>query len=388
VQRSYLYISVDGLMDPLGLSQIIPYLPQSEYRKFFIISIEKVGSRKATGSVPKTITGYSWSYYHFSSSRPYKLFTAARMFGRLVYIVLSSRRLVVHCRSFVPALLALPTLLIPRFIANVSLIYDTRGDWPQERRDLGDGLYRFSWFYFISHFFHYLLIKKSSVVIHLSQRAYEESRLHNAKQYVIPCSAESFSESPSFSSRAGTVCSKSPLKFIYIGSTGTYYDIVSIANYLNEISDRYLVEINFYINNLNPNFSQTVRCLRPSIKHEVKVGLNYSDIIVDSREAQFGFCFLKSFPSKYASSPVKFGEYLVNGIFPICTPNFGDIDVIARRLSYPIIFNTENSAVLHFESVLSYVAAQQFSDLELLALSYTYQRSNSIYSEIWRETRD
>jgi glycosyltransferase involved in cell wall biosynthesis len=139
--QSVLYISYDGMLEPLGQSQVLAYLEKLAvpYR-IYLISFEKRGDlsdeRKfATVRDRVNAAGIHWislTYHKYPST----LATSWDIFvgGTIAMALVARHRIrVVHVRSYVPALMALPTCQFFR----AKLLFDIRGFWVDERVDGG-----------------------------------------------------------------------------------------------------------------------------------------------------------------------------------------------------------------------------------------------------------
>jgi hypothetical protein len=135
-----LYISYDGMLEPLGQSQVLAYLEPlaSDYR-IHLISFEKpedfVGAARDAMRSRLRAAGIGWhpQLYH---RRPSALATAWDIaVGAAVAtgLAIRHRLQVVHARSYVAALMALP---LKRWLGR-KFIFDMRGFWADERVDGG-----------------------------------------------------------------------------------------------------------------------------------------------------------------------------------------------------------------------------------------------------------
>ena len=151
-----LYISYDGITDPLGQSQILPYivgLSQSDYR-FTLISYEKperYSLHKATVQAICSANSISWHPLPYTKFPP--VLSTIRDFIKLKAKVKSLHKelsfSVVHCRSYLPSLIGLA--MKRRY--NTKFIFDMRGFWADERIEggiwnLSNPIYRIIYNYF------------------------------------------------------------------------------------------------------------------------------------------------------------------------------------------------------------------------------------------------
>ena len=133
-----LYISYDGMAEPLGQSQVLAYLEHlaADYR-IHLVSFEKNGPREAKEKVKARIAaaGIAWHplTYHRSPTAIATSWDIA--IGTIValWLALTHRLRIVHARSYVAALIALPV----KRLLGAKLIFDMRGFWADERVDGG-----------------------------------------------------------------------------------------------------------------------------------------------------------------------------------------------------------------------------------------------------------
>ena len=136
-----LYITYDGLLEPLGQSQVLAYMEKlAPEWPVHILSFEKSKdrddeARMAAMRARLRAAGIGWTplAYHKSPSAPATAYDIA--VGTLVALrlVLRLKVKIVHARSYVPALVALAV----KRVAGVKFLFDMRGFWADERVDGG-----------------------------------------------------------------------------------------------------------------------------------------------------------------------------------------------------------------------------------------------------------
>jgi len=132
-----LYLTRNGLLEPLGQSQVWPYIRSLSSRySFTIISFEKRVDILDTMRFRDMkhqclIHGVTWIPLHFQPNPPY----LAPIFGMLQLFLVSlwhclfiSSPKLIHARSYIPALIA---LLLHR-LTSTPFIFDMRALWPEE----------------------------------------------------------------------------------------------------------------------------------------------------------------------------------------------------------------------------------------------------------------
>src|SRR5689334_8735285 len=135
---SVLYITYDGLTDPLGQSQILPYLKglSSFGYKFTILSFEKKERFQKNSEIIEKLTsesGIEWVPLWFTSRPPLlsKFYDAVRMRNKAVELQRTHHFHMVHCRSYVAADAGL--YLKKKF--GIKFFFDMRGFWADEKKD-------------------------------------------------------------------------------------------------------------------------------------------------------------------------------------------------------------------------------------------------------------
>lgn len=151
-----LYVSYDGLMEPLGRSQVLQYVRGlAASHAIYLVTYEKPQDFRDTVGLAALqedlrSSGISWTplRYHKRPTLPATAYDI--VVGMLVCVWICARHgiEIVHARSYVPGLigLALKRTLGLRFL------FDMRGFWPDQRVDDGfwrpeDAIYRMAkWF--------------------------------------------------------------------------------------------------------------------------------------------------------------------------------------------------------------------------------------------------
>lgn len=129
--RRVVYISYDGMEDPLGKSQVLPYLEALAARghQFELVSFEKpphaTQFRKEVGHGIRSTR----LRYHKTPTVPATAFDMLQGLSALSLLGLVRRADLVHVRSYVAGALALPFVIATRR----PFLFDMRGLWPEER---------------------------------------------------------------------------------------------------------------------------------------------------------------------------------------------------------------------------------------------------------------
>ena len=196
--KNTLFISYDGLSDPLGQSQILPYLKliSNFNHKLFVVTNEKkekIKSHKKNIKKFLELNNITWKnlIYSKNNNKLYRLFDLIKMFFYYVYLINIYKINIVHIRGFLPAI---PILYLSYFM-KFKIIYDSRGLWVDERID--NGSIR------MENIFHKIIYKilkkietkifyKSDSIIVLTRKAKRiiTNNFNISKIIIIPCCAD------------------------------------------------------------------------------------------------------------------------------------------------------------------------------------------------------
>lgn len=352
MQRHILYLSYDGLTDPLGSSQVLPYvlgLEKSGYR-FTLISFEKP-DRFAEGeaSVRETLAGRNirWIPLPYHKNPPVlSTLLDLRSLNRAVKNLLKDDPFgLVHCRSYITAL----TGLRLKQKHGIPFVFDMRAFYPDERADAGlwkkdhpvfGRVYR----YFKKKENEFLRAADHTVVLtHAGATLMREGKLTGSpftgELSVIPCCADMDHFDYARVTEAQTQAKRNelgiaPETFVlgYSGSVGTWYLLPEMLDFFKQLLAR----------NNNALFLLLTRDRAEDILAQARkkgiaenririqaVGRGDMPLYLSVFNASV-FFILPSF-SKQASSPTKQGELMGMGIPVVCNAHVGDTETIVTE---------------------------------------------------------
>ena len=133
-----IFISYDGMTDPLGQSQVIPYLKglsESGY-KVTLLSCEKPEKYAINKGIIATIlkeANIDWEPLMYHKSPPIfsTVYDIYQLNKKAIELHKKKNFKIAHCRSYIPALIGLG--LKKKF--DIKYIFDMRGFWADERID-------------------------------------------------------------------------------------------------------------------------------------------------------------------------------------------------------------------------------------------------------------
>lgn len=323
-----LYISYDGMLEPLGQSQVLAYQERlAPDAQLHLLSFEKPedwANADARHAVEQGIkaSGIQWHprRYHKRPSAVATAFDILVGVASGLWLVLRHRIVVVHARSYVPAVIALAL----KKLTGVRFLFDMRGFWADERVDGGlwprDGrMFR------VAKWFERHFLLNADHVISLTQAAVREMEsfpyLHGRMPpvTVIPTCADLSRFKPLPVKRESFVLG-------YVGSAGTWYEFDAAVACFAELL-RQKPDARFLIINRNEHEYIRERLLAGGIPLDA-VELRpatHAEVPHQIARMHAGVFFIKPLFSKQASAPTKLGEFLGCGIPCLANSGVGDM---------------------------------------------------------------
>lgn len=395
---SVLYITYDGILEPLGQSQVWRYLRGlARIHKVVLVSYEKAEDLRDAGRLRAqqeacASAGITWVHlrYHRRPSLLATGFDVAAGTARCMILAMKFRCRIVHARSYVPALIAtaLKAALGMRFI------FDMRGFWADEKID-GGSWPRSSPLYRIAKRFERSFLSRADVVVSLTSAGVRAMRVFPYLQgaaprfEVIPTCVDLGIFRPPASRRAHgarlgpTLC--------YLGSVGPRYrfdDALDCFRLLVEVrpSAKLLV--------VNRGQHQYVReRLRALGIPESAVKLtsaNHEGVGAELAEASAGIFFYQPAFSTLGTAPTKLAEFLACGLPCLANGGVGDYEAVLEENRVGVILESfeDQQKRLAIHRLLALIdepgigtrcvetAARHFS------LEHGVQRYDSLYREL------
>jgi len=387
--KNVLYLSYDGMTDPLGQSQVLPYiigLSKKGY-SFHLISFEKPDRFKAHRDKIDSIceiNGISWHPLIYTKHPPLfsTMWDVNRMKRKAFRLHKEHKFILVHCRSYLSALVGLS--LKKRY--KVRFLFDMRGFWADERVDgklwnLKNPLYKWVYNYFKNKERSFLLEANHSVSLTYAGKNDILGRQGfghlEDKISVIPCCADLGLFKP---------FERDSEEFTlgYLGSLGTWYMLKEMLMVYAEIQ-KIIPNTKFHF--LTKDDASLVYTLAKELGiNDNNIQIEESDrdqIPYNTRNWNYSIFFILPCYSKISSSPTKQGELMGMGIPIICNSGVGDVDEIVESYNSGYVVKDLNS--INAEHILSRtfvkkdmtVGAHDYFSLEKGIESY-----QKIYSEL------
>jgi glycosyltransferase involved in cell wall biosynthesis len=322
-----IYVSYDGALDPLGASQVVPYLLGLAVRGIAItlVSFEKPvrwARVAARDEMQRRLEacGIRW--------RPLRYHKRPRLAGTLLDIVAGSMTITSEAARCAPALIHsrgdVATVMVrwAQVPSTIPLLYDVRGFFSDERVETGSWR-RGSFLDRAVTRMEAANLKRADGAVVLTHHAAEVLRRRRASLTplrVIPtCVDVSI-----FRPRAGG--QKPEFGIVYSGSVGTWY----MANEMVAFARLAAGTVQGPTLFLTPDPEELRRIGATPDWAEIRT-VEPRAVAEWLRRARAMFFFIRPVPSKRASCPTKFAEGLASGLPVVCNRGIGDLDDIVER---------------------------------------------------------
>lgn len=327
-----LYISYDGMLEPLGQSQVLAYLERlTTTADISLISFEKPedwanGDARAALTRRIAAAGIRWTplRYHRTPSAPATAYDIAAGTAAAIAIALRRRIGIVHARSYVAGLMALGV----KRATGAKLLFDMRGFWADERVDAGlwpagGRLYKSA-----KRLERNLLLAADHVVTLTNASVREMARFPYLAGRVPPMTVISTCTDLGRFRPDGPASSR-PFVLGHVGAVGTWYlfdELLATFKLLTEFEPDARLAI---VNRGEHEFIDARLRAMAVDRDRVTLGsADHRDVPAAMRAFSAGSAIIKPVYSKIASAPTKLGEYLGCGIPCLGNVGVGDMEAL------------------------------------------------------------
>lgn len=359
-----LYMSYDGMTDPLGQSQVIPYLQglsKLGYR-FTLISFEKKDRyQKHSTQIAELLqqNNIDWVPLRYTKKPPVlsTIYDVVRLKHRAFALQRKKKFAIVHCRSYITSLVGLAM----KQHWGTKFIFDMRGFYADERIDgglwnLSNPVFRLVYRYFKQKEKQFL--QRASYTISLTQNAKEVIRSwadipgQPLPIQVIPCCADLEKFSPAnvdagklLSLKQSLAIAEGDFVLSYLGSVGTWYLLDEMLDFFSILLQQQPRAKFLFITNEQANFILEKAHLKniPTGKIIIQPA-PHTLVPAYLALSQASVFFIKPVFSKSASSPTKQAEIMGMGIPHVCNAGVGDVALFADDKTGVVIekFDTDS----------------------------------------------
>jgi glycosyltransferase involved in cell wall biosynthesis len=338
-----LYLTYDGLTDPLGQSQVLPYLcGLSPDYAISIISFEKTARFKESESKIAEICSQHNIHWHplrYHKNPPVlaTLFDIGKLWFKARQLYKLDGVSVVHCRSYITALVG----LWMKRKYTVKFIFDMRGFWADERVDGGlwnlkNPLYRTVYSFFKKKEKEFLA--EADHVVSLTEAAVSEMKTWNislAPITVIPTcvdlelfNPQKIKASVQAKVRTELGLTLNDFVLVYSGSIGTWYLLDEMLTFFSQLKKE-KPEAKFLILTRDSLALEDY----PYRQDVIITAVEYNMMPTYLSLGTAAVFFIKPAYSKKASSATKMAELMAMKLPFVANSKIGDVESLTSQ--YP-----------------------------------------------------
>jgi glycosyltransferase involved in cell wall biosynthesis len=349
--RNILYLSYDGMTDPLGQSQVLPYLSGLSKEGFaiFLISFEKKAAyllHKAAIQAICDDAGITWLPQSYSKRPPLlsTIYDVMRMYFVAQKLHKKHNFLLVHARSYISALIGIK--LKQKY--GLKFLFDMRGFWADERVEGGiwrleNPIYKVIYSYFKKK--EVTFIRTADHIISLTENGKKEiekweiGATDKLPITVIPCCVNTDLFNPDNISEAAKQALRNRLSFSnetfvlgYVGSIGTWYMLSEMLDYFQRLKQQQKnATFLFVTGDDTAPIERLVEQKGIHLNDIQCVSCSHIEVPLHISIFNASLFFIRPSYSKKASSPTKQGEIMAMGIPLLCNAGIGDTDFLVKK---------------------------------------------------------
>lgn len=356
-----LYITYDGLTDPLGRSQVLPYLAGLSRlgHQITILSCEKLARLQSDGEKISRIcaeAGLDWHPLRYHAKPPIitSLYDTRALSRESEQLHRREPFDIVHCRSYIPAIAG--RRLQRR--CGVRFLFDMRGFWPEEKVEGGNWpqsnpAFRAVYRYFKNKEADFLAYADHVICLtHEAERemvSRPDGLIGSERITVIPCCVDflHFSQ-PATDARAAARrelgLPEGAKVLVYLGSLGGNYMLGELLDFFLAFREAHPGALFLFV---TQNEAEPIRAagaqkgiggeelvVRPASREEVPIFVSAGDV---------GIAFKQPVFSSKGCSPTKLGEMLALGLPVVANDGVGDVGEVLSDTGVGVIVEDFNS---------------------------------------------
>lgn len=396
-----LYLSYDGMTDPLGQSQVIPYLQglSAAGHQVHLMSFEKPERFEVHRSRIQSLLDAAAIRWH-----PLPYHARPPVFSTLYDISVLHRKAkalcaqegieVLHCRSYITSLVGLSL----KRSKGIRFIFDMRGFWADERIDgkiwnLENPLFRSIYRFFKRKEQQFL--SEADAVVSLTHAAAHEIQswpgLATKNITVIPCCAdlEFYQSGQADAAQWKHELGISEGQFVlsYLGSLGTWYMLPEMLDFFVELRKKIPDALFLFITPDAPEMILHEASKRQLPEAAFRIRSARRDEVPGlAALSTVSMFFIRPSFSKKASSPTKMGELMAAGIPLIVNGGVGDVERISADAANAIVVHSLDTPSYQkaLEQLEPLLAADRSRNVACAQRWYALEEGVRRYLEIYR----
>lgn len=342
-----LYISYNGMLDPLGQSQVIPYLRELSRHgaQFTLLSFERAWALERDATQARealrsrlAADGIDWHWlrYHQKPSLPATAYDVAQGLCVAQRLVRRKKIRMVHARSHIPATIA---LALKKWFG-VKMIFDLRGLMADEYVDADHWRPDSVPYRLTKRVEHRAFVAADGIVTLTNNiwpiiKSWNGLRGREVIHEVVPCCADlerfRFSQEDR-SRRREELGLQDRFVVVYSGSIGGWYLMEKMAEFFAAFRKR-RKDSHFLWLTLGSaeEIDELMRTHGIAGSNYTVRAVTPADVASYLSAADAGIAFYKPGMSRLATSPVKVAEYLACGLPLVINTGIGDSDALITR---------------------------------------------------------
>lgn len=407
VKANILYISYDGMTDPLGQSQVLPYLAglSAKGYRITLLSCEKQERLEFKETILTFCAKHHINWQPIAYTRKPPVLSTIKDVRQLKKAAAALHKEIsfdlVHCRSYIAALAG---QWMKKELA-VPFLFDMRGLWADERVDgqlwpQSNPLYRMVYKYFKKKETQFLAEADAIISLtHAAKTEIESWPAPHAAVTVIPCCVDTTLFDPEALDRdqLAKLRRKADLpdhKLIlgYVGSLGTWYLLSEMLSFFKVWLSGHPDTILFFVTPESKELvqqeaqQQQISTDQIRIISAKRVEMPYYIAMMD-----LGLFFIRDAYSKKASSPVKQGELMAMGVPVICNAGVGDSDYIIDKynsgeLVHSFTEEGYKDAITRLKKEMNHPESIRQGCFDYFDLEHGVAQYEEVYKSILKET--
>jgi len=386
-----LYISYNGMLDPLGQSQVLPYLRGLSKKGVFftLLSFERQSAFEPAGvtrckalqvELSEQNIEWHWLRYHQRPSLPATVYDVTAGIRTALKLIKQNHIGMVHARAQVPATIAL--VLKKRY--GIKMIFDIRGLMAEEYVDAnhwkqGSIPYR------LTKAMETRALAAADGVVTLTRRIWPVIRewkgLRGRKvvHEVVPCCTdlELFRfRAEDRERRRKDLGLEGKFVVVYSGSIDGWYLTERMAEFFSHLKTaRQDAHFLWLTHGSHERVRQLMRAKGLSDSDYTVTSISSRDVSSYLSASDAGLAFIKPSFSKQASSPTKYGEYLACGLPLIINSGVGDSDELMMTEGVGVLVSEFNNS--------EYARAALAVDALIKRPSQTRERTRGVAEQLF-----
>jgi glycosyltransferase involved in cell wall biosynthesis len=399
-----LYLTYDGLTDPLGQSQILPYvkgLSKLGYQ-FTILSCDKPDRYNKLKDKIENLCkedNIEWVSFPFSNKIPIisKIIDRFR-FKKIAKVLHKKNRFqLIHCRSYISSEIGL--YLKKKF--GTKFLFDMRGFWADEKVDGGNWNIKNPLFKFIYKHYKYKeksFLEYADYTISLTEIAKRE--IHRWKHIdnnpvkieVIPCCVDTahfdynkIHIEEQHKLRKELNIADTDYVVSYLGSIGTWYMLPEMLHFFKQLLTKKPQSKFLFITGdareeifglaREMDIKEANIVVKSAQRNEVPLLLSLSNL---------SLFFIRPTYSKISSSPTKQAEIMAMGIPIVTNSNIGDSDLLFKTVNAGFVCSDFNN--YEYESAIAKVINEPYKRAVIRQYAIDYfglSKGLTLYSKVY-----